>query len=168
LSTPADAQVELVQKLAVSCREVGTAAELEAHFRVREEVFVKEQHFFTHSDHDAHDAQRTTIHVLAYCGGEVAGAVRIYPLEEPLLWKGDRLAVLPDFRKRGVGAPLVRFAVATAGGRGGRRMVANIQMQNVAFFQRLGWYRLGEPYDYVGRPHQEMAIEFGATSLRWL
>lgn len=156
--------MELVQKLAVSCREAGTAAERESHFRVREEVFVREQHFFEPSDRDAHDIERATVHVLAYCGGELAGAVRIYPLEEPRLWKGDRLAVLPDFRKRGVGAPLVRFAVATAGGRGGRRMIANIQMQNVAFFERLGWYRLGEPYDYVGRPHQEMAIEFGAGS----
>ena len=143
----------------MSCREATTVAELEAHFRVREQVFVKEQQFFEPSDHDAHDAESTTLHVLAYCGDEVAGAVRIYPLEEPGLWKGDRLAVLPGFRKMGVGAPLVRFAVSTAGGLGGRRMVANIQMQNVAFFERLGWYRLGEPWDYVGRPHQEMAIE---------
>jgi putative N-acetyltransferase (TIGR04045 family) len=161
LSTPADARARLIQKFAVSCREVTTAVELEAHFRVREQVFVKEQQFFELSDHDAHDEEPTTLHVLAYCGDAVAGAVRIYPLEEPRLWKGDRLAVLPDFRKRSVGAPLVRFAVFTAAGRGGRRMVANIQMQNVAFFERLGWYRLGEPWDYAGRPHQKMAIELG-------
>ena len=37
-------------------------------------------------------------------------------------------------------------------------MVAHIQLPNVAFFERLGWRRRGEPDDYVGVPHQPMAI----------
>ena len=53
--------------------------------------------------------------------------MRLYPLDEAGLWKGDRLAVLADARTLGVGTPLVRFAVATAGEHGGTRMIALIQ-----------------------------------------
>jgi len=29
----------------------------------------------------------------------------------------------------------------------------------VAFFERLGWYRVGDPAPYVGRLHQQMAVD---------
>jgi predicted GNAT family N-acyltransferase len=87
----------------------------------------------------------------------VAGAVRLYPLGGGD-WKGDRLAVLPEARHGELGARLVRFAVATAGARGGQRMVAMIQLPNVAFFEALGWRRDGATVAFHGRPHQPMAI----------
>src|SRR5439155_23138912 len=89
--------------------------------------------------------------------GRVAGAVRLYPLRGGD-WKGDRLAVLPEARHGALGARLVRFAVATAGARGGERMVAMIQLPNVAFFEGLGWQRDGATVAFHGRPHQPMAI----------
>jgi len=87
-------------------------------------------------------------------------------IEEAGLWKGDRLAVLPRFRRHGVGAPLVDFAVRVAGELGGREMLAQIQLANVAFFERLGWRRLGEVADYCGRPHQQMVIALSAAAGR--
>jgi ribosomal protein S18 acetylase RimI-like enzyme len=74
-----------------------------------------------------------------------------------------RLAVLPAFRRQGLGAPLVRFAVASAGNLGGRVMVAHVQMPNVAFFERLGWRPEGQPVEYVGRAHQLMAIDLAPS-----
>ena len=145
--------------LPLSCRTATTPDELAIHFAIREAVFVTEQGFFEGSDLDAHDEDPSTIHVLALCGQVAGGAVRLYPLEEPGLWKGDRLAVLPDFRRRVLGAPLVRYAVRTAGEAGGRRMIAHIQPRNVAFFERLGWHVVGEPGAFVGRIHQQMTIE---------
>ncbi|MGQ0670941.1 MAG: MSMEG_0567/Sll0786 family nitrogen starvation N-acetyltransferase [Actinomycetota bacterium] len=144
--------------LPLSCRTAATPEELAIHFAVRDAVFVREQGFFEGTDRDAHDEEPETIHVLGLCGQVAGGAVRLYPLEDPGLWKGDRLAVLPAFRRRGLGAPLVRFAVRTAGERGGRLMVAYIQPQNVGFFERLGWHRVGELAPFVGRIHQQMAI----------
>jgi ribosomal protein S18 acetylase RimI-like enzyme len=67
--------------------------------------------------------------------------------------------VLPDYRSRNLGRPLVRFAVATAAERGGDLMVAHIQLPNVAFFERIGWYKHGDVETYVGVPHQPMAID---------
>jgi len=143
---------------AATCRVVADAAERELHLRIRLEVFVREQRLFDTSDRDAHDDDPRTLHVLGLWGRVAVGTVRLYPLDESGLWKGDRLAVLGPFRKHGLGGPLVRFAVRTAGEFGGSEMVAQIQLPNVAFFERLGWRRRGEPADYCDRPHQQMAI----------
>ncbi|MFN2521657.1 MAG: GNAT family N-acetyltransferase, partial [Candidatus Limnocylindria bacterium] len=85
--------------------------------------------------------------------------VRLYPLDREGLWKGDRLAVLPAERALRLGAMLVRFAVRTAGELGGRRMVAQIQVPNVRFFERLGWRRDGDPAPMLGVEHQPMTID---------
>jgi putative N-acetyltransferase (TIGR04045 family) len=134
-----------------SPRLAADAAELAGHYAVRRAVFVEQQRLFE-DDRDAHDAE--ALHAVAVVGGLVVGAVRLYPLSGSL-WKGDRLAVLPGHR---FGAELVRFAVRTAGERGGTRMVAQVQVANVRFFERLGWECDGEPALYRGVMHQPMAI----------
>jgi len=128
-----------------------------AHFAVRRAVFVDEQDMFAGDDRDERDARITTLHAIGIANGRIAGAVRLYPLRAGD-WKGDRLAVLPAARHGALGARLVRFAVATAGARGGERMVAMIQLSNVAFFEGLGWRRDGAAAAFHGRPHQPMAI----------
>jgi putative N-acetyltransferase (TIGR04045 family) len=133
------------------------AAALDGHFAVRHAVFVADQGLFEGTDRDAHDDDPATVHVVATVGGAIVGAVRLYPLAGSV-WKGDRLAVLPEARVGTVGAELVRFAVRTAGERGGDRMLAHVQLPNVRFFERLGWTRDGEPERYVGVMHQPMAI----------
>lgn len=143
---------------AVACRAASTDQDVATHHAIRHAVFVQEQGFFEGSDRDARDEEPSTVKVIALYGSVAGGAVRLYPLDEPGLWKGDRLAVLPTFRPRGLGAHLVRFAVRTAGERGGALMVAHVQPRNVAFFRKLGWHTVGEPVEYVGHAHQEMAI----------
>jgi putative N-acetyltransferase (TIGR04045 family) len=142
----------------LTCRVVRDADERAVHTAIRAGVFVTEQRIFAGSDADAHDDDPETMHVLGFVDDQPAGTVRFYPLDEVGLWKGDRLAVLPAWRSSGLGAPLVRFAVAEAGARGGTQMIAMVQVPNVRFFVRLGWTPVGEPQDYVGLPHQEMTI----------
>jgi len=149
---------------------VRTEGERAAHFRIRHQVFVREQRLFLPpgghgDDRDGHDAEPATIHVIGLAGGEICGTVRLYPLTAPGLWQGDRLAVLPRYRRLGLGGPLVRFAVATAAGRSGRQMEAYIQPGNVTFFEWLGWQRAGGLAPYAGIPHQRMVIDL-ATVLR--
>lgn len=145
----------------VHCRATRSAAELDVHLRIRERVFVEEQDMFAGSDRDEHDPDPATIHVLGFLDGEPVGTVRLFPVDTDGTWQGDRLAVLPGRRARHVAAPLVRYAVRTAGDHGGRLMRAHIQLANVPFFRRLGWTALGGPADYLGRPHQDMVIELG-------
>lgn len=138
-----------------------SAPDLADHFSIRHQVFVDEQRIFAPSDRDEHDHDPATLHVLGRWEGRPAGAVRLYPLDDRGLWKGDRLAVLAAFRQQRLGELLVRFAVQTAGECGGGRMIAYIQLANVAFFEHLGWCRVGDPTEYVGLPHQQMDIALG-------
>jgi putative N-acetyltransferase (TIGR04045 family) len=137
--------------------EIGLATDLEAHFAVRRRVFVELQGLFTGSDRDAFDDEPTTLHAVASVDGRVVGTVRLYPLGDGL-WKGDRLAVLPDARVHRLGGELVQFAVRTAGALGGARMIAQVQVGNVRFFERLGWECDGDAAIYRGVMHQPMAI----------
>jgi putative N-acetyltransferase (TIGR04045 family) len=144
---------------------VRTEPERDAHYRIRHQVFVREQRLFLPpggghgDDRDGHDADPATIHVIGLAGEAVVGTVRLYPLDAPGLWQGDRLAVLPESRRLGLAAPLVRFAVATAAQRGGTCMQAYIQPGNVPIFEWLGWQRTGGLAPYAGIPHQRMVID---------
>lgn len=152
----------------LACRAVSTAAERDAHFRIRHQVFVVEQGLFRRpgaaagDDRDGHDDDPATIHVVGLADGAICGTVRLYPLDQYGRWKGDRLAVLAGHRHLGLGAPLVRFAVSSAGALGGREMEAFIQPTNVAFFRWLGWRRAGDLVEYAGIPHQRMLIDLQA------
>jgi putative N-acetyltransferase (TIGR04045 family) len=150
----------------VLCRPAPDPASLAAHHAIRHAVFVEEQGVFALSDLDAHDARDDVIHVLALHDGRPAGTVRLYPTG-PGEWLGDRLAVLPEFRSANIGGPLVRFAVATAGARGGRVMHAHVQTPNERFFHRLGWHTAGPVETYVGQPHVPMTIPL-APVCPWL
>jgi putative N-acetyltransferase (TIGR04045 family) len=157
----------------LTCRLVESDEELAAHHAVRHQVFVVDQRLFVGNDRDERDLMADTLHavgldddVVARGGhdalvgaghGAVVGAVRLYPLVKGY-WQGDRLAVLPEFRTHNIGALLVRFAVATAGARGGSDMVAHIQPRNVRFFECLGWLRDGAEETYCGHPHVPMRI----------
>jgi putative N-acetyltransferase (TIGR04045 family) len=145
----------------LSCRVVANPAEAEAHYAIRRHVFVVEQQLFDGDDRDEHDDDPATLHVLGFAGRVPGGTVRLYPIAQPGRWKGDRLAVLPEYRRHGLGAPLVRYAVSTAGQLGGHQMIAYIQLPNVRFFRALGWAPVGEPAPYVGVMHQQMAIALG-------
>ncbi|WP_053226133.1 MSMEG_0567/Sll0786 family nitrogen starvation N-acetyltransferase [Solirubrobacter soli] len=143
--------------------ELAVATDLAAHLAVRHRVFVELQGLFEGTDRDARDEAADTVHVVACVDGDVVGTVRLYPLGDGL-WKGDRLAVLPDARVHRLGGALVDFAVRTAGSLGGRVMVAQVQVANVRFFERLGWVRDGSPALYCGVMHQPMAIGLSAAA----
>ncbi|HUB22790.1 MAG TPA: MSMEG_0567/Sll0786 family nitrogen starvation N-acetyltransferase [Streptosporangiaceae bacterium] len=159
----------------LACRAVAGPSDLAAHFRIRHQVFVVEQGLFRRADdgdvgdvgdgacagwdRDVHDDDPATVHVIGLFDGVPCGTVRLYPMREaPGRWKGDRLAVLDGHRHHGLGAPLVRFAVAAAGAGGGREMEAYIQPANVTFFEWLGWRPVDGLVTYAGIPHQRMVI----------
>jgi putative N-acetyltransferase (TIGR04045 family) len=135
--------------------------ELAAHHAVRHQIFVVDQGLFVGNDRDDRDLAADTLHVVGLDGDDVVGTVRLYPIYGHGLWQGDRLAVLPRARVRHLGALLVRFAVATAGERGGSKMVARIQLPNVRFFEHLGWHADGQPGPFHGVIHQPMTIPLG-------
>jgi putative N-acetyltransferase (TIGR04045 family) len=154
-ATAAPALADLVLRLASGPEE------LAAYFALRHAVFVVEQGLFpAGSDVDDHDAE--ALPIVAVIGGAVVGVVRCYPARGGR-WYGGRLAVHPDHRTGQVGALLVKKAVELMRARGDvRRFLATIQLQNVGFFRRLGWIRVGHVVKLHGAPHQVMERPLGA------
>jgi putative N-acetyltransferase (TIGR04045 family) len=90
---------------------------------------------------------------------QVVGTVRIHRGEADGEWWGSRLAVHPAFRSQGhLGVTLIRLAVSRANALGCKRFFAQVQMQNVPLFRKLGWQLLEETGVH-GRPHARMQAE---------
>ena len=86
---------------------------------------------------------------------QMVGGVRCYK-EEGHTWFGGRLSAAPGHRKGRVGADLVKFAVETIKKTDCKTFLAYVQPQNVRFFIRLGWSKIGDTEIYQGKPHQLM------------
>jgi len=131
---------------------VETEEELEEAYRIRHEIFVKEQKLFTDSDRDEYDTH--AIHIIALFHDEVVGTVRVYEKEKDV-WFGSRLAVLETYRGR-VGKVLIEKAVETVRGKQPKQFKAYVQIANVPFFKHCRWRLIGGVVDYQGVPHQLM------------
>jgi len=144
---------------------VETATERAGHFAVRHTIFVEEQHLFDESDVDKYDSDAILLVALDTQTGAVVGAVRCIATGADV-WYGGRLAVLPAYRRlpAAVGASLCHLAEATVIARGCRRFLAYIQLQNVRFFEHLGWTAMGEPICHYGEPHQIMSASLAAAT----
>lgn len=151
----------------IICKIVETEAERRAHFAIRQAVFVEEQGMFSGSDVDEHDSHAIHIIAVDQLTRQVVGAVRVYEAE-PGTWYGGRMAVLQEYRRYmpPIGPLLDRLAERTVSERGCRRFLAYIQMQNVRFFERLGWSKIGEPVLHCDQPHQLMEANLAAQLWR--
>lgn len=141
----------------VICKIAETEAEHQGHFAVRHAVFVEEQRLFQGTDVDDYDGHAVPLVAIDKETGQVVGAVRCYETEDGV-WYGGRLAVLKEARHNAVavGPRLCRLAEKVVIQRGCRRFLAYIQLQNVRFFERLGWQKVGEAVMHCGEPHQLM------------
>ena len=126
------------------------AAKLRA---VREAVFIVEQRIPEDLEWDGDDP--TSMHVLAEdAAGRPIGCARLLPDGHI-----GRVAVLREWRGRGVGDALMRSLLDVARARGQRRVVLHSQVHACAFYRRLGFVAEGGVYDEAGIPHQTMARE---------
>jgi putative N-acetyltransferase (TIGR04045 family) len=133
----------------------------EAYFRLRGEIFAREQGLFEGSDGDEHDSSALPIVALARVLGmahEVVGVVRIYPVGGGT-WYGGRLGVAREYRRVGaVGGALIYTAVSTAHALGCARFLATVQPQNVRYFEHYHFHAEAE-VSVCGRPHALMRAD---------
>ena len=132
--------------------------------RLRRAVFCIEQGVFVGDDLDVIDQHAQLLVAVAQVGGmpdQVVGTVRIHHDTDGLWW-GSRLAVHPAYRHLGrIGATLIRLAVCSAHARGAVVLLAHVQAQNEAMFQKLAWQTLKHEQVH-GRPHVLMQVDLGA------
>lgn len=121
-------------------------------YAVRHAVFVAEQGVPEELEQDEHDA--LCLHMLARdVAGRAIGTGR-------LLADGHigRVAVLPAWRGRGVGAALMERLIALARQRGFRQVRLNAQTSALAFYEKLGFSAEGEDFIDAGIPHRRMTL----------
>lgn len=93
-------------------------------------------------------------HALAIdAGGRAIGCGRLLPDGHI-----GRMAVLREWRGRGVGDTLLRHFVALARERGHAVARLNAQVHAVPFYARQGFEVSGDEYDEAGIPHRSMSL----------
>lgn len=117
---------------------------------IRTTVFVDEQDVPAELERDALDPQ--CVHVLARAlDGTPIGTGRLTPEH-----KIGRMAVLPEWRGKGVGDALLDALVAEARKLGWRDVALNAQASAIDFYLRHGFVPYGERYREAGLEHQAM------------
>ena len=136
--------------------QVGTWADLGEEARaIRQAVFVQEQGIPAELACDVADAG--AVHVLVRnCLGMPVGTGRLLPADIPGDARVGRVAVDHAVRGARVGQAVMQALEEAARSRGDRRIVLHAQRSAVPFYDRLGYQRVGEPFDEAGIPHQEM------------
>src|SRR5262247_3623399 len=118
---------------------------------VREAVFVVEQGVPPEIELDEWDPQCD--HALAFAPGDRAvGTGRLLPDGHI-----GRMAVLREWRGRGVGGALLVALVERAAARGMKRLVLNAQTHAVSFYTRYGFAVFGDEFVEADIPHVAMA-----------
>jgi predicted GNAT family N-acyltransferase len=117
---------------------------------VRRRVFIEEQGIPESEEMD--EADPGCRHALAYAAdGELAGTGRLAPGG-----KIGRIAVLPQYRRAGVGSAIVVHLVNQATELGLAQVYLHAQADSVDFYGRLGFRAEGPLFDEVGIPHRCM------------
>jgi len=122
---------------------------------VRSEVFIHEQRIPETLEWDGKDPH--AIHALATDPtGNPVGTGRL--LLDGGLAQIGRMAVLPAWRGKGVGASLLRCLLDEARQRRAGRVFLNAQTYAVPFYERFGFVREGAEFFEDGIPHYRMTL----------
>jgi predicted GNAT family N-acyltransferase len=122
---------------------------------IRTEVFINEQHIPAALEWDGKDPN--AIHAFTTdSSGKPIGTGRLLLYGE-LAYIG-RMAVLQDWRGRGVGASLLHCLLDAARQRGATGVTLNSQTYAVPFYERFHFVRAGAEYLDGGIPHYRMML----------
>jgi len=88
---------------------------------------------------------------VAVQGGEMVGIVRLTPDA-----RIGRMAVLADWRNRGIGAGLLDAVLERANSRGLASVELHAQAHAIGFYERFGFHCVGPEFDEAGIPHRHM------------
>lgn len=122
--------------------------------QIRTKVFQEEQGVSAELEFDGLDPGAT--HFLAYVHDQAVGTARIRAVDEDTV-KIERLAVLPDYRKQGIGKQLMVSALSAIAQRGKFLVIVHAQAYVAQLYQQLGFAIIGEPFNEAAIPHVKMS-----------
>lgn len=124
---------------------------------LRRTVFIEEQGVSETDEID--DKDDAAIHLLASLDGQPIGSARL--LLDGGIGKIGRVCVLQAGRGKGIGADLIRAAVARFRQEPDVSEVKlGAQTHALGFYERLGFTALGPVYDDAGIAHRDMRLVF--------
>lgn len=119
---------------------------------VRQAVFVQEQRVPEALEWD--DADERSYHVLATsAAGEAIGTGRL-----KLDGQIGRMAVMREWRRRGVGTAILNALLALAEKQGCRVVRLHAQTHAIPFYAKQGFVAAGGEFDEAGIPHRVMEL----------
>jgi len=122
---------------------------------IRNAVFCEEQQIDESIERDELDP--SAIHVLVSYDDIPAATGRLLVMTEQFTI--GRVAVLPQFRGKGLGDLVVRLLIRAAYNMGVRQQWAHVQLPVRGFYEKLGFVPHGEIYEEAGIPHITMVHE---------
>jgi predicted GNAT family N-acyltransferase len=94
------------------------------------------------------DLDPSNLHMAAFAGEQVVGAVRVDPLPEPPdTHHVSRMVTRVEHRGKGIGAQVLRAAETAATERGARRFTLNSRPEAEGFYVKAGYTRSAEQLD---------------------
>lgn len=140
----------------IKCFPAENPEMVKACMNIRHEVFVGEQRVPLSEEQDGlddralHFAVSADDHVIATCRVRLIGSAA----------KIERVAVLREFRSRGIGGVLMKYILQEIGKTGDIQLFKlSSQAHAVPFYERLGFKKRGNEYMDAGIPHYDMILE---------
>lgn len=119
-------------------------------FSVRHTVFTREQGFPVEIDVDEYDDN--AFHIVIYDEKQPVATARLIIIDDNQA-KIGRMAVLPAWRKKGVGHQIMQSLIQTAKTKQIKTIQITAQVQVQAFYEKLGFEAEGNPYMLKGNEH---------------
>lgn len=120
---------------------------------IRLRVFVREQGVPEDLEWDGED--ESAVHLLVRDNaGRPLGTARLLPTGQI-----GRMAVLPDWRGRGIGMALLKGLLAIAAAEDYPRPFLKAQASALPFYRRAGFVAIGPEFHEAGIPHRKMILE---------
>jgi predicted GNAT family N-acyltransferase len=124
-------------------------------FGIRMRVFVSEQG--VPRDIELDDDDQHAIHFLATSSGRAVGTARLVMRGKKA--KVGRMAVLKKYRRKGIGAAVLKRVIAAAKRRGARIIFLHAQMTVIEFYEKMGFRCVGPVFDEAGIAHRQMVLK---------
>ena len=150
-----DAEGDPLRTLEV--RQVNGVRDLREVIAIRRLVFTDEQHLTDTVDRDPHDQGAGTVQVLARLNDTPVGVGRLH------VWRGEGniawVAVLPPYRRLGVGLEIMDVLLDAAGRLGAQRVTLSAQTHAIGFYRLLGFRVVGNTWIMGNIEHITMVRE---------